>query len=97
MMENKENMNVVELNEEALEEVSGGKGGSERRVKAVSGDTYVRKHPDKDTEDLGVLYQGDSAPYLEEKRWDDRDVVWYKVSFHGHKGWVSSRYTKIIG
>jgi uncharacterized protein YraI len=37
------------------------------------------------------------VPYLEEKRWDDRDVVWYKVSFHGHNGWVSSRYTKIVG
>ena len=57
----------------------------------------MRKHPDKDAADFGVLYQGDSAPYLEDKRWDDRDVVWYKVSFHGHKGWVSSRYTKIVG
>jgi len=96
-MENKEIMNAVELNEEALEEVTGGNGANGRRVKAVSGDTYVRKHPDKDTADIGVLYRGDSVPYLEEKRWDDRDVVWYKVSFHGHKGWVSSRYTKIIG
>ena len=96
-MENNENMQINELSLEELEEVSGGRSSSGRRVKAVSGDTYVRKHPDKDSEDYGVLYQGDSAPYLEEKRWDDRDVVWYKVSFHGHKGWVSSRYTKIIG
>ena len=96
-MENNEIKNAVELNEENLEEVAGGKSGSGRRVKAVSGDTYVRKHPDKDAADIGVLYQGESAAYLEEKRWDDRDVVWYKVSFHGHKGWVSSRYTKIVG
>ena len=95
-MENNENMKVNELSFEELEEVNGGKNGSGRRVKAVSGDTYVRKHPDKDTADYGVLYRGDSVPYLEEKRWDDRDVVWYKVSFHGKKGWVSSRYTKII-
>jgi len=95
-MENNEIKNVVELNEEAMEEVAGGKSSSGRRVKAVSGDTYVRKHPDKDTADLGVLYQGDSLPYLEEKRWDDRDVVWYKVSYHGKSGWVSSRYTKIV-
>ena len=96
-MNNNEIKNVNELNTEELEAVNGGKSGSGRRVKAVSGDTYVRKHPDKDAADLGVLYQGNSAPYLEEKRWDDRDVVWYKVSFHGHNGWVSSRYTKIIG
>ena len=96
-MNNNEIKNVNELNTEELEAVNGGKSGSGRRVKAVSGDTYVRKHPDKDSEDYGVLYQGESARYLEEKRWDDRDVVWYKVSFHGHKGWVSSRYTKIVG
>ena len=96
-MDNNEIKNAVELNEENLEEIAGGKSGSGRRGKAVSGDTYVRKHPDKDSEEYGVPYQGDSARYLEEKRWDDRDVVWYKVSFHGHKGWVSSRYTKIVG
>ena len=96
-MNNNEIKNVNELNTEELEAVNGGKSGSGRRVKAVSGDTYVRKHPDKEAAEFGVLYQGDSAPYLEEKRWDDRDVVWYKVSFHGHNGWVSSMYTKIVG
>ena len=96
-MYNNEIKNVNELNTEELEAVNGGKSGSGRRVKAVSGDTYVRKHPDKDAAEFGVLYQYDSVPYLEEKRWDDRDVVWYKVSFHGHNGWVSSRYTKIVG
>ncbi|MBQ3304196.1 MAG: SH3 domain-containing protein [Clostridia bacterium] len=96
-MNNNEIKNVNELNTEELEAVNGGKSGSGRRVKAVSGDTYVRKHPDRDAAEFGVLYQGDSAPYLEEKRWDDRVVVWYKVSFHGHNGWVSSRYTKIVG
>lgn len=95
-MENNENMEINELSVEEMEEVSGGRSSKSRRVKAVSGDSYVRKHPDKDAAEFGVLYRGDSAPYLEEKRWDDRDVVWYKVSFHGKKGWVSSRYTKII-
>ena len=96
-MNNNEIKNVNELSTQELEAVNGGKSGSGRRVKAVSGDTYVRKHPDKEAAEFGVLYQGDSAPYLEEKSWDDRDVVWYKISFHGHNGWVSSRYTKIVG
>ena len=95
-MNNNEIKNIDELNTQELEAVTGGKNGSGRRVKAVSGDTYVRKHPDKDAAEFGVLYQYDSVPYLEGKRWDDRDVVWYKVSFHGHNGWVSSRYTKIV-
>ena len=95
-MEINEKLNMVELSSEELEEVNGGRSGSGRRVKAVSGDTYVRKHPDRDAADFGVLYRGDSVPYLEEKRWDDRDVVWYKVSFRGRTGWVSSRYTKIV-
>ena len=54
-MDNNEIKNAVEMTEENLEEVAGGKGGSGRRVKAVSGDTYVRKHPDKDAADFGVL------------------------------------------
>ena len=95
-MDNNEKLNMVELSNEELDEVNGGRSGSGRRVKAVSGDSYVRKHPDRDAADIGVLYRGDSAPYLEEKRWDDRDVVWYKVSFRGRTGWVSSRYTKIV-
>ena len=64
-MENNENLKNNELSLEELDEVSGGKMSSGRRVKAVSGDTYVRKHPDKDTADYGVLYRGDSVPYLE--------------------------------
>jgi hypothetical protein len=91
-----EKLNVNELNLEEMEEVNGGKGGSKRHVKAVSGDTYVRKHPDRDAGEIGVLYQGDSTPYLGEKAWDDRPVIWYKVKFEGRTGWVSSKYTKLV-
>ena len=65
-MENNENLNVTELNEESLEEVSGGKSAGQK-VKAT-GDVY----------------------------YDYRGVAWYKVSFHGRKGWVSSKYSKIV-
>ena len=95
-MDNNEIKNVNELNEQELEEVAGGRGSNGRRVKAVSGDTYVRKHPDRDAAEIGVLYQGDSTPYLGEKAWDDRPVMWYKVKFEGRTGWVSSKYTKLV-
>lgn len=95
-MDNNENLNVNELNLEEMEEVSGGKHGSKKRVKAVSGDTYVRKYPDRDAEEIGVLYKGDSVPYLNEKEWDDRPVLWYRVKMNGRKGWVSSKYTKLV-
>lgn len=93
-MENNENLNVNELNSEDMEQVSGGRG-SGQRVKAT-GDVYVRRHPDKDSADLGVLYKGETAAYLGEKRWDDRDVMWYKVRHNGNTGWVSSRYAKLV-
>ena len=95
-MENNEIKNVTELNAEAMEMVAGGRSSSGRRVKAVSGDSYVRKDPDNDAAYYGMLSRGDSVPYLEEKRWDDCDVAWYKVNFRGHKSWVSSHYTRIV-
>ena len=93
-MENNENLNVTELNEESLEEVSGGKSAGQK-VKAT-GDVYVRSKADKESEQLGLLYKGDTTTYLGEKKYDYRGVAWYKVSFHGRKGWVSSKYSKIV-
>lgn len=95
-MENNENLNVNELSMDELEEVSGGKKSSKKRVKATKGDTYVRRYPDRDSRDFGVLYQGDSLPFLNETEYDDRPVLWYKVKYNGQAGWVSSKFTKLI-
>ena len=92
-----DNEKMNERNLEEMEEVNGGSGSGKKRVKAVSGDTYVRKQPDRDSKEIDVLYQGDSLPYLGEKAWDDRPVLWYKVRCNGKSGWVSSKYTKIVG
>ncbi len=94
-MENNENMNAVELNEQEMEEVAGGKGISGKRVKAT-GDVHVRKYADRDSDDLGILYTGDTATYMGDKKKDYRGVVWYKIAFHGGKGWVSSKYSKLV-
>lgn len=94
-MENIENKNAVELNEQELDEVVGGKGGKGKRVKAT-GDVHVRKYADKESADLGILYTGDTAPYMGDKKTDYRGVVWYKIAFHNGKGWVSSKYSKLV-
>ena len=85
-----ENNEVVELNEEELDEVAGGKG-SGQYVKAT-GDVYIREKPDKNSGKKGLLHEGEKVAFKGESRNDDRGVPWYKVS----KGWVSSKYSKIV-
>lgn len=40
---------------------------------------------------------GKSLTYLGESSVDDRGVTWYKVSSGKHTGWVSSRYSQLVG
>lgn len=91
-----ENNNIYELDAEQLEEVSGGKKGESGEKVKATGDVFVRKHASKESEDIGVLYNGKTAPYLGEKKKDSRGVYFYKISFNGKNGWVSSKYSKII-
>lgn len=93
-MDNNENLNMTELNNEDMEQVSGGKG-SGNFVKAT-GDVYVRRKPDKDSDDIGLLYKGTIVSYLHDTEWDWRGVAWYKVNYNGSVGWVSSKYSKRV-
>ncbi len=90
--ENLENLNAVELDAEALEDVSGGKGSSE--FVKTTGNVHIRKKPDKDSASLGTVEAGVYLSYLGESKYDDRDVKWYKVNYNGKVGWVSSKYSK---
>lgn len=69
------------------------KSGS--KVKATSGNTYVRKTPSKSGTKLGVLKKGNSYRFLNSVSVDSRGVAWYAVSMNGKIGWVSSKYTKV--
>lgn len=93
-MENNENLNMAELSAEDLEQVSGGKSTG-KFVKAT-GDVYVRKGPDRDYSEIGLLTTGTTVSYLGEKKTDYRGVAWYKVNYNGKAGWVSSKYSKIV-
>ena len=66
-------------------------------VKAEGGDVNIRSIPDLDGKDLGTIYEGDTASYLGSRSTDDRGVVWYKVNFDGVVGWVSARYSTLLG
>lgn len=65
-------------------------------VKSVEGSSYIRSEPSLWGEVLGSLPKGASAQHLD-TAWDERDVPWYKVSYRGTCGWVSSMYTSLNG
>ncbi len=89
MNENIENLETMELNDDDLEEVSGGKG----KIKAT-GNVNVRRGPGKEYASIGNLDKGDIVTYLGASKKDYRGVTWYKVRVGGHEGWVSSKYSK---
>lgn len=68
------------------------KGKSSGGVRATSR-TNVRSGPGLSYKSLTTMQKGDSATYLGSSKKDSRGVKWYKVSYGGVKGWVSSRYT----
>ena len=93
--EDMENMNSVELNDETLEEVSGGRSSGTKFVK-TTGNVHVRKGPGLDYGEMGTLAKGEIVSYLGSTRKDGRGVAWYKINFNGNVGWVSSKYAKIV-
>ncbi len=67
----------------------------DQKVTATSGQTYIRTAGNLNAEKLDVLPKGASGTYLNESHVDERGVTWYRISYDGVKGWVSSRYTKL--
>ena len=85
--------NIIELNDEQLEAVSGGKG---YMIGGESGKSNVRTGPGLDFKSIGTLHKGEEARYLGKSTTDERGVVWYKIDWKGRGAWVSSMYTKKI-
>ena len=69
--------------------------GNSSVVKAT-GNVNVRKGPGLDYADIDTMEKGDRATYLGETKKDNRGVAWYKVSYDGITGWVSSKYGKLV-
>ncbi len=85
---NENELDMMELTDEMLEEIVGGK-----KIVAT-GNVKVRTGPGKDFAVLGYLSKGDSLTYDGASEKDYRGVRWYRVKYHGSFGWVSSRYSK---
>ena len=92
MTDIEKNENMIELDAEEMEEVSGGKSGS--KFIKTTGNVNVRKGPGLDYGTLGTLAKGTIVSYLGATKKDNRGVAWYKINFNGSVGWVSSKYAK---
>ena len=57
----------------------------------------VRSKPNLNGTDLGVVTKGTTLTFKGKKSTDARGVAWYKVSYNGKTGWVSSKFSKVTG
>lgn len=63
-----------------------------RTVKICGGNCYVRSVPSKSGKVLGVAHDGDTIVYG-----GQTDDGWHLVEFKGQNGWVSGKYSKLMG
>lgn len=71
------------------------KKGSYSRKVVTTGNVYLRWGPGLDYNEYVAVKKGKSLTYLNKGNYDDRGVLWYKVSYNGYGLWVSSRYSKL--
>ena len=63
----------------------------------TTGDVWLRSGPGLDYESLSILSSGKTFEYLGESSVDERGVAWYKIAAGEKTGWVSSRYSELVG
>ena len=63
----------------------------------TTGNVWMRTGPGLNYDTVVSISEGKTLEYLGETRMDERPVAWYKVSDGKHTGWVSSRYSKLVG
>ena len=92
MMETNENEQVfvVEIEEDGLEEVSGG-----RYVTSAYNGVDVRAEASNKSRSLGKVYKGDKLTFADEKVMGYGGYCWYKVKYEGGYGWINGRYAKL--
>ena len=55
----------------------------------------VRSKPNLNGTNLGIVGEGTKLTFLGARSTDSRGVAWYKVSYNGKTGWVSSKYSSV--
>lgn len=63
----------------------------------TTGNVWMRKGPGLSYEAVTSFTEGKTLEYLGESSVDERGVTWYKVSSGKNTGWVSSKYSKLVG
>ena len=73
-------------------------GGALAEVRTLA-NVWMRAEPNINSDPVTSLPEGKSLEYLGETADDDRGIgiVWYKVKSGEYTGWVSSRYTELVG
>ena len=61
----------------------------------TTGQVNMRKGPGLKYATIMTIGKGKTLTYTGTSKKDSRGVTWYKVSFNGKTGWVSSRYAKL--
>ena len=79
---------------------SGNQAGPEvsmsgKYVKIVNGNVTLRAKPNKTSSALNTISKGTTVTFKGKASTDSRGVVWFKVSYKGQTGWISSAYGKI--
>ena len=64
-----------------------------RKVKIHGGNCYVRSAPNKDGKALGVAHDGETYAYGGQTSEDG----WHLIEFKGQNGWVSGKYSRLVG
>ena len=63
----------------------------------TTGNVWMRKGPGLSYDQVTSFSTGKILTFLQETSEDDRGVIWYKVTDGKNTGWVSSRYTELVG
>lgn len=71
------------------------KSGGGSATATTTGDVNLRDEPSLDGDVIISIPEGTRLEYLGKVSTDERGVDWYKVSYKGHKGWASSKYTRL--
>ncbi|MBR2570725.1 MAG: SH3 domain-containing protein [Clostridia bacterium] len=93
-MANEELDIMLELNEEDLEQIAGGK--KNQFVKAVEDNAPVRRRPGRDAQVLGRLRKGTVVSFLGETRNTSDGLTWMKINYNGEIAWVSNKYCRFV-
>lgn len=63
----------------------------------ITGDVNLRSGPGLQYDVISSISSGSTITYLNGTTNDERGVAWFKVSYSGISGWVSSKYAHLAG